>query len=89
MDNRAGDVFCGTDRDFEKQGGYGVSLFGTGGSGWHPNLRYESIFFVAKSCFYYSVKSAYGFDMRIFRNSGGFIAFLYPDFEYDINILQK
>lgn len=89
MDDRAGDVFCGADRDFEKQGKYVASFFGTGGTGRHLDLRHESIFFVAKSYFYYSVKSAYGFDMRISGNSGGFIAFLYSDFEHDINISQK
>lgn len=89
MDDRAGDVFCDIDRDFEKQGQYGVSLSGTGGDWRRFDLRYESIFFDAKSCFYYSAKPAYRFDMRIPRNSGGSTAFLYPDFEYDINISQK
>lgn len=89
MDDRAGDVFCSTDRDLKKQGGYGASFSGAGGSGRRFALRYESIFFDPKSCFYYSAKPAYNFDMRILRDSGGFHAFLHPDFEYDINNSQK
>lgn len=89
MDDRDCDFFCDADRDFKKQGKYRAPISCAGGGGRRFDLRHESVFFVAKSCFYYCAESAYDFDMRIFRNSGGYSAFLHPDFKHVIKISQK
>lgn len=89
MDNRTCNGFCAVDRHIEKQSEYGVSFCGAGGYRRRFDLWDESVFFVTKSGFYYCAESAYGFDMRILRNSGGFTAFLYSNFEYDIEISQN
>lgn len=89
VDDRTRDMFCGADRHIEKQSKYGISLCGAGGDRRCLDLWNESVFFVSKSDFYYSAESAYGFDMRILRNSGGFTAFLHSDSEHDIENSQK
>lgn len=89
MDDRADHFFCGTYRDLKKQSEYGIEVSGTGCSGRHFDLWHEPVLFDTKCCFYYCAESAYGFDMRISRNSGVFIAFLYSDTEHGIEISQK
>lgn len=89
MGNRFGGILCGAHHNPEKQGKYGVPLFGTGHYRRYFNLWNESVLFIAKSCFYYCDKSAYDFDMRISWNPGGSIAFLHSDFEYAVEISQK
>ena len=89
VDNRIGNIFGSADCNIEKQGKYRAALFGAGRFGRHFDLWDESVFFVSKYDFYYCAESAYGFDMRISRNSGGFTAFLYSDFKFAIEISQK
>lgn len=89
MDDRADHFFCGVDRDIKKQSQFSISLFSAGCFRRNFNLWNESVFFITKYCFYYCAESAYDFDMRIPWNSGIFSAFLYTDFEHDIEISQK
>lgn len=89
VDDRHHGIFCAADRDLKEQGKYGASVSGTGGGGWNPHLRHESVFSDAKSGFYYCAQPAHDFDVRGLRHSGGFPAFLHSDFKHDIEISQK
>lgn len=89
MDDRTCDKFCSADRGAEKQSRYGVPVSGAGCFGRHFDLWHEPIFFIPKYGFYYSAESVDGFDVRISRNSGVFIASRSADFEYDIEISQN